>query len=45
MRKAPLLLIVLVLLLVGLVIFLSTQAREVPVRTIETEVRAVGDAR
>ncbi len=37
MRRFPLL-IILVLLLVGLVVFLSMQAREVPTRTIETDV-------
>jgi hypothetical protein len=37
MPRLPLL-IILVLLLVGLVVFLSMQAQEVPTRTIETDV-------
>ena len=43
MRRLPLL-IILVLLLVGLLVFLSTQAREVPTRTIETDVSQAGNA-
>ena len=37
MRRLPLV-IILILLLVGLMVFLSMQAREVPTRTIETDV-------
>ena len=37
-------LIVAVLLIVGGVVFLSTQAREVPTTTIETDVRPNGNA-
>lgn len=44
MRKPPLFLIAVLLLLTAVAVILSTQAREVPVRTIETEVRADGNA-
>jgi len=38
-------LIIVVVLVVGGLVLLSTQAREVPVRTIETDVSAGPDAR
>lgn len=44
MRRLPIVLIALLVLLVGAVLLLSSQAREVPTRTIETEVRAGADA-
>ena len=44
MRKTPLFLILALLTLIVLTVLLSFQAREVPVRTIETEVRPGGDA-
>ena len=44
MRKLPVFLIAALLLLVAVIVLLSTQAREVPLRTIETEVGANGNA-
>lgn len=44
MRRPFLVPIVLVLLLVAAVVVLSMQAREVPIQTIETEVKRGGDA-
>ena len=38
------LLIIIVVLIAGALYFLSTQAREVPVSTIETDVSPVGNA-
>ena len=38
------LLIVIVLLIVGALVFLSTRAKEVPTRTIETDVRLDANA-
>ena len=38
-------LILVVVLLAGALVFLSTQAREVPTRTIETDVSQAPDAR
>lgn len=38
-------LIVVVLLIIGALVFLSTQAREVPTSTIETDVSQGADAR
>ena len=38
-------LIVVLLLVVGALVFLSSQAREVPTRTIETDVSQANDAR
>lgn len=45
MRKPFLVPIILVLLLIAALVLLSTQAREVPVGPIETEVERGGDAR
>ena len=46
MRRPPIIpILVILLLIIGALVFLSTQADEVPVRTIETQVSPPGDAR
>ena len=44
MRRLPVLLVVVLLLLIGMTVFLSTQAREVPTGPIETEVSRSANA-
>lgn len=44
MRRLPVLMIVVLLLLAALLFVLSNQAREVPVQTIETQVGRGGNA-
>jgi len=44
MRRMPIVLIAIILVLIGAIVLLSSLAREVPTRTIETEVPAGGNA-
>ena len=44
MPRALIVLIVIVLLIVGLMVFLSSRASEVPTRTIEVEVNTAANA-